>query len=255
MAQRLHIESPELYERIIKVSHELEATKIPMFMGNESKTLETFFYRTDLINQCVGLDLNLQTYSLEALIEQINTLPENPQNVILKDAFQYESEKYQFVQSLPSVDDYVQYRKLQSLRVNEILSKSEEEILWSSVTFGEYVALIESEWKWAEINEFTGQDNAIDYRLNVEQEPSYFQVVLFGYPVSMTVKEQLSDTFTIMIIDVLQQIGSNTLTIREVLKNVSQEIYLHNQTIPLEEIKANILTKIRYLLYQGVLAF
>lgn len=255
MAQRLYIESPELYERIIKVSNELEATKVSMFMENELKTLETFFYRTDLINRHIGLNLNLQITSLNFLTEQINTLPENPNNTILRDAFQFELEKYQFVQSLPSVDDYVQYRKLQSLKVNEILSKSDEEILLSSVTFGEYVTQIESEWKWAEINEFTGQDNAVDYRLNFQQEPSYFQVVLFCYPVSMTVKEQLSDTFTIMIIDVLQQIKSNTLTVQEIMENISEEIYSLNKTNTLEELKANILTKIRYLLYQGILVF
>lgn len=255
MAQRLYIENPELYERIIEVSNELESTKVSTFVENEPKTLGIFFYRTDLINQHIGLNLNLQITSIDSLTEQIKALPESPQNAILRDTFQYELEKYQFIQSLPSVYDYVQYRKLQSLTVNEILSKSDEEILLSSVTFGEYVALVESEWKWAEINEFTGQDSAVDYTLSLQQEPSYFQVVLFCYPVSMTVKEQLSDTFTIMIIDTLQQIENNTLTIQEVLENVSQEIYLHNQTICLEELKANILTKIRYLLYQGVLVF
>jgi len=255
MAQRLYIESPELYERIIKVSHELEATKVSMFMGNETKTLETFFYRTDSINQHLGLNLNLQIASLGLLTEQINTLPENLQNVILKDVFQFELEKYQFIQSLPFADDYAQYRKQQSLKVNEILSKSDEEILLSSVTFGEYVTQIESEWKWAEISEFTGQDSAVDYRLNLQQEPSYFQVILFCYPVSMTVKEQLSDTFTLMIIDTLQQIENNTLTIQEIMESVSQEIYSLNQTNSMEELKANILTKIRYLLYQGVLVF
>ena len=255
MAQRLYIENPELYERITKVSHELEATKVSMFIENESKTLETSFYRTDLINQHFGLNLNLQIASLDSLTEQINTLPENPQNAILKDVFQYELEKYQFIQSLPSVDDCVQYRKQQLLKVNEILLKTDEEILLSSVTFGEYITQIESEWKWAEINEFTGQDSAVDYMLNLQQEPSYFQVVLFCYPVSMTIKEQLSDAFTIMIIDALQQIESNTLTIQEMIENVSQEIYSLNQTNTLEELKANILTKIRYLLYQGVLVF
>lgn len=253
MAQRLYVESPELYERIIKVSNELEATKISMFMGNETQTLETFFYRTNLINQCIGLNLNLQFNSLDLLTEQIDSLPEHPQSVILKDAFQYELEKYQFIKNLPIVDDYVQYRKQQSLKVNQILSKSDKEILLSSVTFGEYVTQIESEWKWAEINEFTGQDSAVDYTLNLEQEPSYFQVVLFCYPVSMTVKEQLSDTFTIMIIDVLQQIESNTLTVQEIMENISEVIYSLNQTNTLEELKANILTKIRYLLYQGIL--
>lgn len=139
------------------------------------------------------------------------------------------------------------------MKVNERLSKTDKEILLSSVTFGEYVTFIESEWKWAEINEFTGQDSDIDYTLNLGQEPSYFQVVLFGYPVSMTVKEQLSDTFTIMIIDTLQQIESYTLTIQEILENVAQEIYLFNQTITLNELKTNILAKIRFLLYQGIL--
>lgn len=255
MAQRLYIENPDLYEKVVKVSNELEATKVSMFIENESKTLESYFYRTNLINQHIRLNFNLQIESLDTLTEQINTLPENPQNVILRDAFQYELEKYQFIQSLPSVDNYVQYRKQQSMKVNEILSKYDAEILLSSVTFGEYVTLIESEWKWAEKNEFTGQDSAVDYSLNLQQEPSYFQVVLFGYPVSMTIKEQLSDTFTIMIIDALQQIESNVLTVQEILENVSQEIYSHNQTNTLEELKANILTKIRYLLYQGVLAF
>ncbi len=255
MAQRLYIESPELYERIIKVSNELEAANVSMFIENEPKTLETYFYRTDLINQCVGLNLDLQINALDSLSEQINTLPDNPQNNILKDVFQYESEKYQFIQSLPVVEDYVQYRKNQSLKVNEILSKSDKEILSNPITFGEYVTLIESEWKWAEINEFTGQDSAVDYTLNLQQEPSYFQAVLFCYPVSMTIKEQLSDTFTIMIIDALQQIENNTLTIEEIVENVSQEIYSLNQMNTLEELKANILTKIRYLLYQGVLVF
>lgn len=69
----------------------------------------------------------------------------------------------------------------------------------------------------------------------------------------MTVKEQLSDTFTIMIIDTLQQIESYTLTIQEILENVAQEIYLFNQTITLNELKTNILAKIRFLLYQGIL--
>ncbi|WP_026994368.1 DUF6734 family protein [Flectobacillus major] len=252
MAQRLYIESPELYERVVNVSNELEATKVSMFIENKAQTLEVFFYRTNLISQQIGLNLNLQN-SLESLTEQINIYPENPQNTILRDAFQYELEKYHFIQGLPCVDDYVQYRKRQSLKVNERLSKTDKEILLSSVTFGEYVTFIESEWKWAEINEFTGQDSDIDYTLNLGQEPSYFQVVLFGYPVSMTVKEQLSDTFTIMIIDTLQQIESYTLTIQEILENVAQEIYLFNQTITLNELKTNILAKIRFLLYQGIL--
>jgi hypothetical protein len=255
MAQRLYIESPELYEMVVKVANQLEATKVSMFVENKENVIQSIFYRSQIISQALGLSFPSETVENNTLNEWIENLPENPQKTILQDVFRYESEKQEFLQNLPALDEYVQYRKQQSLEVNEVLSKSEEEILASSVTFGEHVALIESEWKWAEKNEFTGQDDAVDYTLNLAQEPSYFQVVLFCYPVSMLVKEQLSETLTILIIDSLQDVDDNRLTINEMLENVSQEIYSLNQSIGLEELRANTLTKIRYLLYQGILAF
>jgi hypothetical protein len=108
---------------------------------------------------------------------------------------------------------------------------------------------------WAEKNEFTGQYKTIDYLLNLQQEASYYQVVLFCYPVSATIKEQLSDTITILIIDAMQQVEDNQMLVQTVVAHVANEIYSLNRSRSIEELSATILDKIKYLLYQGVLTF
>ena len=243
VAQRLYIESPALYERVVKVANELEATKVSRYVVDE-KTSN--FYRTALIAKALGI-----TFSED---EVLAGLTENHENKVLKDAFQYETEKLEFIKGLPSMEVYSAYRKQQSLSVNTVLSKPIEKVLNTSITFGKHVSLIESEWMWAEKNEFTGQDKTVDYLLNLQQEAAYFQVVLFGYPVSASIKEQLSDTITILIIDALQQVENNQLLMQEIVDNVANEIYALNQSRSIEELSATVLDKIRYLLYQGVLS-
>ena len=244
VAQRLYIESPALYERVVKVANELKATKVSMYVADEKPSN---FYRTELIAKQLGI-----TFSEDKVLAE---LTESHENNVLKDAFQYETEKLEFIKGLPSMEVYSAYRKQQSLSVNTVLSKSIEEVLNTTITFGEHVSLIESEWMWAEQNEFTGQDKTVDYLLNLQQEAAYFQVVLFGYPVSASIKEQLSDTITILIIDALQQVENNQLLMQEVVDNVVNEIYTLNQSRSIEELSVAVLDKIRYLLYQGVLIF
>lgn len=248
MAQRFYIESPDLYEKVVKVANELESTKVSMYVANEETSN---FYRSSLIAKELGIIFSEE----EALNNLMAQMPESHQKNVLKNAIQYETEKRKFIKDLPSSEVYSAYRKQQSLKVNTVLSKPIKEILNSSITFGEHVCLIESEWMWAEKNEFTGQDKTVDYLSNLQQEAAYFQVILFCYPVSASIKEQLSDTITILIIDTLQQVENNQKLIREVIENVANEIYVLNQSRSIEELSDIILDKIRYLLYQGLLIF
>ncbi|MDZ7896625.1 MAG: DUF6734 family protein [Arcicella sp.] len=248
MAQRLYIESPELYERVVKVANELESTKVSMYVAGEGFST---FYRSALIAKELGFVFSEE----ETLSDLVAKLPESPQNNVLKDVVQYETEKSQFINNLPPIEVYATYRKQQSLKVNTVLAKSIEEVLSTPITFGEHVTLIESEWMWAEKNEFAGQDKTVDYLLNLQQEAYYYQVVLFCYPVSATIKEQLSDTITILIIDAMQQVEHKQMLVQTVVENVASEIYSLNQSRSIEELSATILDKVRYLLYQGVLTF
>jgi hypothetical protein len=260
MAQRLYIESPELHHKIVEVSKKLDSENY--YFAQQSKLNvsqpDTLFYRTFTIAHALGYTLPKEKY-LEDFISHINQwlmqLPTNLHTNILKDVWQYELEKYAFVSNLPNHDEYRQYRKEQSLITNSNLNTSYNKMLLQKIAFGKYLASIESEWKWVENNEFTHQNETgtftFDYLSNFTSQPSFFIVILFIYPEEMSVKEQLLSPLNIFIINAL----SDCISIDNVINNVIEDIKLFDKNINVEKYTEEIISQIRYLLYQGILVF
>lgn len=255
MAQRLYIENQELYERVIKVAIELEATKVFVDIGIEKTLIEKFFYRLSIITKSLGLQLPIIINEKDILMQLSIWHSKLSETKILTDVLQYEIEKFKYINELPDENIIIEYRKRQSLVTNKVLSLPDKEVLKQNITFSKYTGSIESEWKWAEKNEFTGQDITVNFIDNLKMGPSYFQVILFCYPVSITIKEQLLDTISILIIDEIQKVANNSLSIAELIKNVVTEIISINPENDSSILENSIIDKVRYMLYQGVLCF
>jgi hypothetical protein len=263
LAQRLYIESPELYERIIKVAHKLDSKNYSFTQYSVSTTSvpDNFFYRTFSMAQALGFALhatNVMEDFITSINESIALLPANEGSARLKDVWQYELEKYLFISTIPTAEQYQQYRKEQSLITNNKLNSSLSEILQQPISFGKYFSSIESRWKWVENNEFTAQNEkgeyTFDYLTNLSAQPSYFIVLLLIYPEQMHVKEHLLSPLNIFILNTLLE-STQSFKIEEVINRVIDDIKHYDSSINREKYSEEIFSQLRYWLYQGVLVF
>lgn len=253
MAQRLWLESPELYERCERVARQLEATHHAVSMPQPS-TLPDFFYRTKEVLQTVASDFILPTSSqdfISTLGLYYESMPESTEKAVLNDVFQFETEKQDFIVDLPDETLFRKRWQKYSQKVNQTLSVEESSFVQRKVKQSNFCKRIWSEWNWAETNEFMNQKEFRNYSDNLKSKPSYYEVVLYIYLHQGTVKEHLLDAFNMLLLDIFEE----SMTMEQGIEWVLDEIKNFQPNANEVQIKATILERVRFFLYQGVLEF
>lgn len=253
MAQRLWLESPELYERCEQVARQLEASHHAVSMPQQAVTPD-FFGRTKEILQKVDSDFNLITSGkdfVSVLSFYYESMPECGDKVVLNDVFQYEKERQDFIKDLTDDALFRNRWKEYSQKTNQVLSLTEPNYIQKRVQQSIFCKRISSEWNWAETNEFMDQKEVRNYSDNLKTEPSYYEIVLYVYLHQSTIKEHLLDALNILILDTFETPFAMESAIALILKDIQN--FQSNMNI--SQLKATILERIRFFLYQGVLEF
>ena len=246
LAQRLWLESPELYERVLTVCRELEATHHPV--SSPPAPPVNLFYRTQYVLSTIQ-PLAVSATESNALLTQINALPNENAKSVLLDAFQYEQCRQAFVNALPDTVTLKQDWQRWSAKTNALLSLPVETYHQQLIQRSAYFHRIDSEWNWAEVNEFAGQDADRDFAHNLQVAPAYYETVLYVYLNQGVVREQLLDALNMLILDALEE----SATIASVIEAVSEQVLVYQPTLDKEELAKTILSRVRHFLYHGVL--
>ena len=246
MAQRLWLESPELYERVLTVCRELEATHHPVSLPDAPPASP--FYRTQYVLGVVQPSATPAT-TPHALLTQLNALSNEAIRPVLLDAFQYEQQVREFIAALPNTATLKQDWQRWSATTNALLSLPVEVYRQQRIQRSAYFQRIESEWNWAEVNEFAGQDASRDFAQNLQAAPAYYGTILYVYIHQGVVREQLLDALNILLIDALEE----PATIASVIESVSEQVLPYQPTLDKAGLAQTILGRIRHFLYQGVL--
>ncbi|SOD83040.1 DUF6734 family protein [Spirosoma fluviale] len=247
LAQRLWLESPELYERVLTVCRELEATHHPISQPVQQQ-IPSPFYRTAYLLESVQLP-NPIGPSVAALSTHIQALPENEVKSVLEDVYQFEYGRQRFIDALPGSATLTQHWQTYSRQTNTLLALPAEVYHQQSIRLGRYCQRIESDWNWAETNEFAQQTADRDLAHNLHLEPSYHEVVLYIYLHQGIVREQLLDALNMLILDTLEAPASIT----SVIDGVCDQVAAYQSEVDRAELVDTILSRIRHFLYHGVL--
>jgi hypothetical protein len=225
IAQRLFIENPTLYYQCIEVRKSLEATHCFIERKDYERTL------------CVANAIGLEMSNIENDIG-------NNKNQQLNDVFAYEKAIKQKTELLPKIN-WEAYSKAS----NNLLSLPKEKYLSAKIKQSEYCFRIVSEWDWSEINEFLGQDKEKQILQNLEEDPSYFEVILYHYKQLGIIREHLLDAWSMMILDEAE----NTLTINEIMANIWTQVSDYQPVSEKYNLERLLLERIKFFLYQGII--
>ena len=246
VAQRLWLESPELYERVLTVCRELEATQHPVSLPDAP--VASPFYRTQYVLSVVQPSA-IPATEPDVLLTQLNTLSDEAVRPVLLDAFQYEEQRQALIGALPGAATLMQDWQRWSATTNALLSLPVETYSQQIIQRSAYFQRIESEWNWAEVNEFAGQDASRDFAQNVQAPPAYYETILYVYMNVGVVREQLLDALNMLLIDALEE----PATIASVIESVSEQVLPYQPTLDKVGLAQTILGRIRHFLYHGVL--
>ena len=247
MAQRLWLESPEMYERVIVVCRQLEARYHPVFLPKPAQL--NAFYRTHYILHTFHLIDSTRPLSREQLTVLIRALPDDETKQIVSDVFQFESGRQVFVESLPNVNLLWKQWQQYSRQTNDLFSLPAKEYYEHKIKLSSRCIRLDSEWKWAEANEFAGQTTDRDLADNLNIEPAYYEVLLYYYPQQQFVREQLLDALNMLILDALDEPS----TIHGITEAVIEQILEYQPQANPQELSDTIFSRIRHFLYHGVL--
>lgn len=247
MAQRLWLESPELYERALTINRQLEATHHPISLLGPNH--DSAFYRTQYILFTLGITNQPNALTNEQLTQLIASLPNAATQIVVQDVVDFEQNRAEFVALLPSLPKRWEHWWAYSRRINSLLSLPVHEYMNAPILPGQHCVRLSSEWNWAEANEFVGQTADRNLADNLIAEPSYFETLLYYYPHQQLVREQLLDILNILILDALEE----PLSMSEVISVISEQILAHQPQTNLQELAETVVGRIRYFLYHGVL--
>ncbi|MFD2937752.1 DUF6734 family protein [Spirosoma flavum] len=248
LAQRLWLESPELYERVITVCRELAATHHYVETSEAPKQPRPF-YRTLYALQTLGLIQSDSSIAVKDVAKLIENLPDGPHKDRLIDVWQYESSRQAYVQDLPEISANWQKWRYSSNQVNTLLAQPAATYRQAVVRRSDRCVRIESEWNWVEANEFAGQTADRGLYDNLQTEPAYFEVLLYYYPHQKLVREQLLDVLNILVLDTLEE----PLSIEKLIESVAAQVLSYQLQANLAELSATLLGQIRHFLYHGIL--
>lgn len=256
LSQRLFVENPDLHEKAILLSRKLDNNSmISTFVINEIDDSRAPFYRLNEMLQTLGVTefFKLPKIDFFELENFINGIKDTNEKEVLNDLFQFELQRFEFINSLPNLIELSKFKKEHSRLVNLNLKNAAIDLL--KVKIGMHCQLIESKWSWAEKNEFQYQRENVNYSGNLKLDSSYFLCLVFVSSVSMQIKEQIVDPLIAIILGTIKESKNLYVEIGELVENVVLDLDGLNSTIELSDLKKAIISKIRYLLYQGVLEF
>ncbi|ADB40420.1 DUF6734 family protein [Spirosoma linguale] len=242
MAQRLWLESPELYERVLTVCRELGATHHPISLPVSPQL--TPFYRTGYILEQTQPQ-PLPNLSATELATYVNALPVGPTKTVVQDVFQFESRRQAFITSLPDAATLRRHWQQYSRDTNNLLALPAEEYFQKQIRPGVCSSRIEAEWNWAEANEFASQTADRDLAHNLQTESSYYEIVLCVYLHQGLVREQVLDVLAMLILDAVEA--------PVCLGSVCDQVLAHQSEVDKGALAETVLSRIRHFLYHGVL--
>lgn len=246
LAQRLWLESPELYDQAQKVSRSLKSTHHPTV--SPISTAPNPFYRTQYVLSSLR-SFPRSPLSFDDLSAEINAISDETPKAVLTDGFEYEQRRQAFIDALPDATALKHAWQAWSISANALLSLPFETYYQRVVRLGDYCQRIDSEWNWAEVNEFAGQNADRDFAANLRVAPAYFEAILSVYLHLGVVREQLLDAINILLFDALEEPAA----IAVVIENVCEQVRQYQPSANPVELNATILGRIRHFLYQGVL--
>lgn len=252
LAQRLCIEYPEMYQKVLDTVKDL-TPKTSIVVDKKIRN-ESLFYRTKLVLESwVKIDIASENESLTNFIDRVDALieelPENEAKNLIQEVASFEFEKYEFLNYLPDNEALKSRFKAESIKVNHALSLPLEVLFMQEIVLSPFAKFIETEWNWAETNEFAMQKQGFDYLDNLSRASAYYKVVLIVCTEQNTVREMLLDVVNILLFEEIGK-GCKIKTLIEHgyarLKN-----YLPDKTE--SQIRQLLLDKITYFLYHHVL--
>ncbi len=253
LAQRLYIDYPEMYQCVLDTIQDLTpktSVLVEKLIDNEA----TIFYRTQLVLQAwmdVSLSGEYQSTAdfIDNLDSLINDLPESEMKELIQEVASFEFEKYEFMNALPDNEVLKSHLKAESVKVNHILSLPLETLLAQEIALSPFAKFIETEWNWAEKNEFALQKQGFDYLDNLSRASAYYRVALIICIEQETVQEMLLDVATILL---FEEIGKGC-KIKTLIEHGYNQLknYLPDKTEV--QIRQLLLDKITYFLYHHIL--
>lgn len=224
LAQRLYIESPELYERCIQVYHAISKTSISVLESD-------FSFAKSSISKHSNISLS---------------------NELIEDIIQFEKEKNEFIESISDKKEFLKWWKTHSIQVNSALKLEPKEVFLKNIRHSNFSKRIVSEWNWSEANEFSTQSMIDHLSINTFLPPTYFETLLYVYPHQSIIKEQVLDVFGILILDNIDfpiPLGEVINIVWNQIKHAQVEGTNNSLT------KEDIFNRICFYLYQGILEF
>lgn len=249
MAQRLWLESPELYEQVITVCHQLEATHHPVSLPSPKSTQLGLFYRTQQLLHSLQLCEAHQNLTQAQLTQLIATIPESDIKLVIEDAFLYEVERQEFAELVATRSDYWKAWKLYSLQANELPNLPVQAYYKTQLRQTSYCVRLDAGWDWAEVNEFSGQTADRALIANLVTKPSYYEILLHYYPHNQLIREQKLDVLQMLILDMIDK----PTTIKELFNTAIKQVLLYQSKIDKPQLKRSILSCVQHFLYHGVL--
>jgi hypothetical protein len=224
LAQRLYIESPELYERCFQVYRAISKTSISVWESD-------FSFAKSSISKHSNISLS---------------------NELIEDICQFEKEKNEFIESMPDKKEFLKWWKTHSIQVDSALKLEPKDVFLKKIRHSNFLKRIVSEWNWCEASEFSTQSMIDHLSINPFLPPTYFETLLYVYPHQSIIKEQVLDVFAILILDTID----SPIPLGEAINNIWNQIK-HAQAEDTNNslTKEDIFNRICFYLYQGILEF
>jgi len=242
LAQRLRLDYPEHYNRVLDVTTFLNRLFVGYEQPSKLRLVNDEMFRTKEIMlgfNFVGV-MNLNRSDLNDLIVSLAEIPE-----ILEDVISFEERRLDFFKKIATDPRLVENLLLFEENANDLSHLNWQDVKSSGVRFvlTDQDSIIESEWNWSEENEF--RNSCLKPKENLVIPPSYFKtslILFFNNPI--IIKELVHDPLGIILTDLLLK----PMTILDIYTNLS-EIY----GIDTENIDGIIEERIRFLLYNFVI--
>lgn len=248
LAQRLYIESSELYHRVLDVVKQLTNRKEISSIINVS----TFERTNKIIRRLLpswknfSYDLILAKQELDGLLCKIK----NPnQKLIIEDAFIYESSIEKYRTQLLNDHTFEKDWKVYSINVNSFLSLPENVYLQRRIKQSNRCFRIDSSWDWSEKNEFYGQNQPRDLVDNLKCQPAYYEVVLYRYLHQDIIREHRLDVINILVLDELEE----PQLIATLVESVGRQLHSLQPQLNVIQLEKTILDRVRHFLYMGII--
>lgn len=241
LAQRLWLEAPDLYDRCRRITRlavgskhfvQLPDTDISLKTDSSLSTTKDDNFTSKVFSVEIGIDIKRQ-------------------ETLLQDANNFEQGKKEFLGSLPNAETIWTNWRGNSMQVNETLSLPPYQYEKLSVQYGSYCTRINTEWNWAERSEFAEQKGMNDLNANRTKDPAYYETLFYVAPHLETVREQILDGLSILLLDNVEEAKSYA----ELVDSTISLILQHQPQADSSVLENRVEDRLRYFLYLGVLRF